>query len=249
MKRYEKKVVIVTGAGSGIGYATALRLASEGAAVYGVDLNQEGLDALAAELGEQGATCKVSSCDVSSEDDVNSAVADCVASLGRLDTLVHMAGILFFDNTAEIPADKWRKLIDVNVTGTFLLAKATLPELEKTGGSIINAASTAALAGLPYGSAYSASKGAVLAFSRSIAVEYAKRGVRVNCVCPGDIQTGMTADIQFPEGMDFKLLERTMSLLGPTGPEALAGVIAMLGSEDGKHITGESILVDGGILA
>lgn len=249
MKRFDGKVALVTGAASGIGYATALRLAEEGAAIYGVDINAEALKGLEEALAAAGGRCSTTSCDISSEAAVDAAVAGCIADFGQLDTVVHMAGILSFDHTAEIDVDKWRRLIDVNVTGTFLLAKASLPHLEKTGGSIINAASTASLAGLPYGAAYSASKGAVLSFSKSLAVEYASKGVRVNCVCPGDIQTGMTSNIKFPDDMDFKLLDRTMSLLGPTGPEALAGVIAMLGSQDGAHITGEAIRVDGGILA
>jgi NAD(P)-dependent dehydrogenase (short-subunit alcohol dehydrogenase family) len=102
---------------------------------------------------------------------------------------------------------------------------------------------------LPCGVAYSASKGGVLAMTRSIAVEYAKRGVRANCVCPGDIKTGMTDGVGFPESMDFDLISRIMSISGAKGPETLAGVIAMLASEDGIHITGEDIRVDGGTLS
>jgi NAD(P)-dependent dehydrogenase (short-subunit alcohol dehydrogenase family) len=131
----------------------------------------------------------------------------------------------------------------------MLLCREVLPHLVETRGSIVNAASTAALAGLPCGVAYSASKGGVLAMTRSVAVEYAKRGVRANCVCPGDIDTGMTDDIDFPETMDFKLMPRIMSLSGSKGPEVMAGVIAMLASEEATHITGEDIRVDGGTLA
>ena len=131
----------------------------------------------------------------------------------------------------------------------MLLCRAVLPHLLETRGSIVNAASTAALAGLPCGVAYSASKGGVLAMTRSIAVEYAKRGVRANCVCPGDIKTGMTDDVGFPETMDLDLMPRIMSLSGAKGPEVVAGVIAMLASEDGVHITGEEIRVDGGTLS
>ena len=105
------------------------------------------------------------------------------------------------------------------------------------------------MSGLPCGVAYSASKGGVLAMTRSIAVEYAKRGVRANCVCPGDTKTGMTdGNVAFPENMDFDLMPRIMSLSGARGPETVASVIAMLASEDGIHITGEDIRVDGGTL-
>jgi NAD(P)-dependent dehydrogenase (short-subunit alcohol dehydrogenase family) len=102
---------------------------------------------------------------------------------------------------------------------------------------------------LPCGAAYAASKGGVLAMTRSIAVEYAKRGVRANCICPGDIKTGMTRKIAFPDTMDFDLMSRIMSLTGAKGPEVTAGVIAMLASEDGVHITGEDIRIDGGTLS
>jgi NAD(P)-dependent dehydrogenase (short-subunit alcohol dehydrogenase family) len=160
-----------------------------------------------------------------------------------------MAGILRFDDTGELETAHWQKVIDINLTGTMLLCRAALPQLIESGGSIVNAASTAALSGLPCGVAYSASKGGVLAMTRSIAVEYAKRGVRANCVCPGDINTGMTDGIAFPESMDFELMPRIMSLTGPKPPEVMAGVIAMLASEDGAHITGEDVRVDGGTLS
>ena len=130
-----------------------------------------------------------------------------------------------------------------------MLCKAVLPELLKTKGAIVNAASTASLQGLPWGVAYGASKGGVLAMTRSIAVEYAKRGVRANCVCPGDINTGMVEGLSFPEDADFDLLNRITSLSGAKGPEVVAGAIALLASDDGIHITGEEIRVDGGILA
>ena len=131
----------------------------------------------------------------------------------------------------------------------MLLCREVLPLLLETQGSIVNAASTAALSGLPCGLAYSASKGGVLAMTRSIAVEYAKRGVRANCICPGDINTNMTDGVGFPENMDFELLPRIMSISGSKGPEVITGVVMMLISDDGLHITGEDIRVDGGTLS
>jgi len=160
-----------------------------------------------------------------------------------------MAGLLRFDDTEQLATADWQRIVDVNLTGTLLLCREALPHLLESRGSIVNAGSTAALAGLPCGVAYSASKGGVLAMTRSIAVEYAKRGVRANCVCPGDIKTGMTSELEFPDTMDWELMPRIMSLSGAKGPEVVAGVIAMLASEDGIHITGEDILVDGGTLA
>jgi len=249
MNRFDGKVVLVTGAGSGIGKACAIRIAREGGAVFCVDLNAESVKATVDEIETQGGLATAHGCDISQEMSVSDAVAACIAKYGSLYALVNMAGILRFDDTQQLALADWQRVIDVNLTGTMLLCRAVLPHLLESGGSIINAASTAALSGLPCGVAYSASKGGVLAMTRSIAVEYAKRGVRANCVCPGDIKTGMTDGIGFPPSMDFDLLPRIMSLSGAKGPEALAGVIAMLASEDGIHITGEDIRVDGGTLS
>lgn len=249
MQRFTDRVVLVTGAGSGIGKASALRIAAEGGAVFCMDLNSEAVAATAAEIAAAGGEATALACDVSSESSVNEGVQACIDGYGSLYALVNMAGILRFDDTQELRTDHWQKVIDINLTGTMYLCRAVLPHLVATNGSIVNAASTAALSGLPCGLAYSASKGGVLAMTRSIAVEYAKRGVRANCVCPGDINTGMTDNIAFPETMDFELMPRIMSLTGAKAPDVVAGVIAMLVSEEGVHITGEDIRVDGGTLS
>ena len=249
MQRFKDRIVMVAGAGSGIGKASALRLAQEGGSIFCVDLNAAAVEATAAEISAAGGEATSHVCDVSDESSVQACVAACIARYGSLYGLVNMAGILRFDDTAEMKTGDWQKVIDINLTGTMFLCRAVLPHLLETRGSIVNAASTASLAGLPCGVAYSASKGGVLAMTRSIAVEYAKRGVRANCVCPGDINTGMTDNIGFPESMDFELMPRIMSLTGAKGPEVVAGSIAMLVSEDGVHITGEEIRVDGGTLS
>jgi len=249
MNRFENKVVLVTGAGSGIGKASALRMANEGGALFCVDLDSEALDATVEEISAAGGEATARVCDVGDEASVDACVAACVDRYGSLYALVNMAGILRFDDTEQLQTPNWQKVIDVNLTGTMLLCRAALPHLLLSKGSIVNAASTAALSGLPCGVAYSASKGGVLAMTRSIALEYAKRGVRANCVCPGDIKTGMTNDVGFPDTMDWELMPRIMSISGAKGPEVMAGVIAMLASEDSAHITGEDVRVDGGTLS
>jgi NAD(P)-dependent dehydrogenase (short-subunit alcohol dehydrogenase family) len=240
---------MVTGAGSGIGKASALRIAAEGGSIFCVDLNQEALDATVAEIDSAGGEAAGQLCNVAEEASVQACVEACIARYGSLYALVNMAGILRFDDTEQLQTADWQKVIDVNLTGTMLLCRAVIPHLLQSKGSIVNAASTASLSGLPCGVAYSASKGGVLAMTRSIAVEYAKRGVRANCVCPGDIKTGMTNDVGFPDTMDWDLMPRIMSISGAKGPEVMAGVIAMLACEDGAHITGEDIRVDGGTLS
>lgn len=249
MNRFTDKVVLVTGAGGGIGQASARRISAEGGSVFCVDLNAHAIDTTVAEIRAAGGEACGRVCDISREDEVNACVAACLERYGSLHALVNMAGVLRFDDTEQLELAAWQKVIDVNLTGTMLLCRAVLPHLVESKGSIVNAASTAALAGLPCGAAYSASKGGVLAMTRSIAIEYAKRGVRANCVCPGEIKTGMTEGVAFPETMDFELISRVVSPTGARGPEVVAAVIAMLASEDGIHITGEDIRVDGGTLA
>lgn len=249
MQRFADKVVMVTGAGSGIGRAAAQRIAAEGGAVYCLDLNGQALETTVATISAAGGTALGAPCDISREEDVRACVAACVAHYGSLYALVNMAGVLRFDDTEQLELSDWQKVLDINLTGTMLLCREVLPHLVASSGSIVNAASTAALAGLPCGVAYSASKGGVLAMTRSIAIEYAKRGVRANCVCPGEIKTGMTDGVAFPDTMDFDLISRVISPTGARGPEVVASVIAMLASEDGAHITGEDIRVDGGTLA
>lgn len=249
MQRFADRVVMVTGAGSGIGQAAAQRIADEGGTVYCLDLNGQAVEDTVAGISAAGGNALGAACDISREEDVRACVAACVEHYGSLYALVNMAGVLRFDDTEQLDLGSWQKVIDVNLTGTMLLCREVLPHLVASRGSIVNAASTAALAGLPCGVAYSASKGGVLAMTRSIAIEYAKRGVRANCVCPGEIKTGMTDGVAFPDTMDFDLISRVISPTGARGPEVVASVIAMLASEDGAHITGEDIRVDGGTLA
>jgi NAD(P)-dependent dehydrogenase (short-subunit alcohol dehydrogenase family) len=249
MQRFEGKVALVTGAGSGIGRAVAVRLAAEGAAVCCADIGEGALGETRAAIEGAGGRAIARLCDVSSEDAVRALVSDCVAALGRLDHVSNMAGILRFDHFHELRLEDFRRVTEVNVYGTFLVCREAIPHLLKTGGNIVNAASTSSLAGLPWGGAYSASKGAVLAMTRTIAVEYARLGLRANCVCPGDIATPMSKGVRMPAGADFSWMDRCKSLDGPKGPEVVAGVIAMLASADGVHINGEDIRVDGGTLS
>jgi NAD(P)-dependent dehydrogenase (short-subunit alcohol dehydrogenase family) len=249
MQRLAGKVVLITGAANGIGRSTALRASAEGASVWCVDIDVDALEKLVAEIDAQGGVAGARTCDISNEDSIRGCVAACAERFGGIDALVNMAGVLSFEDTGQLQLAQWQRVIDINLTGTMLLTREAMPYLVTSGGSIVNAASTAALAGLPCGAAYSASKGGVLAFTRSVAVEYAKRGVRANCVCPGDIKTGMTHHVEFPESMDFSLMSRISSLNGAKGPEVVAGVIVMLISDDGAHITGEDIRVDGGTLS
>jgi NAD(P)-dependent dehydrogenase (short-subunit alcohol dehydrogenase family) len=248
MDRFEGRVALVTGAGSGIGRATAVRLSSEGAAVVAVDVTDEGLAETAKECGEKAVVDTVVG-DVSDRTLAARVVADLLERHGRLDVLANVAGILRTANTHEHSLDVWDQVLAVNLTGTFTFCQAAIPALLPTKGNIVNVSSTAALGGHPWAAAYSASKGGVLALTHVIAVEYAKQGLRCNAVAPGSIKTPITKQFDFPEGADFKLVERIMAIDHPRGPETVASTIAFLASDDAAHINGEHIRVDGGTLS
>ena len=249
LMRFEGKVALVTGAASGIGRATALRLAQEGASLLLTDVQAEALEATAKSATQLGARAEAHAADVSDREACRASVATCIERYGRLDTLCNIAGILRMSHAHEISQEEWNLVLAVNLSGTFYMCQAALPHLLETKGSIVNTSSTAALAGTAYAAAYAASKGGVQALTRTLAVEYGKQGVRVNAVCPGSIKTPMSSRSALPEGMDFDLIKRIMALDEPRGPETVAAAIAFLASEDAVHVNGESIRVDGATLA
>ena len=249
MGRFSEKVALITGAASGIGRACALRLAEEGASLALCDVQAAALDATAKEARERGAKVESSIVDVCDEAQVRGAVAGAVAGFGKLDVVCNVAGILRFDHTHELPLADWSRVIAINLTGTFLVCREAIPHLLATRGNIVNVASTAGMTGHPWAAAYAASKGGVIALTRSLAVEYAQQGVRVNSVCPGSIETPITKAFHIPAGANPKLVRRIMPLTGFAGPEKVANLVALLASDEGSHITGEEIRVDGGALS
>ena len=237
-------MALVTGAGSGIGRATVARLVEEGASVVAVDVSDDGLQATAAACPRPDAVERVVG-DVSDPACAPAAVRAAQDRFGGLHLLVNNAGILRFEHTHEVALDDWSRVLDVNLTGAFLFCQAAIPALLERGGNIVNVASTAALFGHPWAAAYAASKGGVLSLTRTLAVEYGRQGLRVNAVCPGSIDTPITGAFNVPEGADPKLVRRIMALTGPKGPEVVAAAIAYLGSDDGIHVNGAEIRVDG----
>ena len=250
MQRFAGRVVIVTGAASGIGRATTERLAAEGATVVAVDRDADGLATAAkavAHAGTTGAGVTTLAADVGDAATAAEAVALATGRHGRLDALVNNAGILRFGHSHEVAAEDWDAMLRVNLTGTFQFCRAALPVMVAAGkGAIVNVASTAALFGHPWAAAYAASKGGVLALTRTLAVEYAQQGVRVNAVCPGSIDTPITGAFAVPDGADPKLVRRIMSPVGASGPEPVAAAIAYLASDDAAHVIGADLRIDGG---
>jgi len=249
--RYKGQVAIVTGAGSGIGRATARRLAAEGAAVACLDVAEEAITAVAVEINEEaadaGGRAVALRCDVTDEAAVAEAVARATAELGEVSNLCNIAGIGGFAHTPEQSLSGWDKIIAVNLTGTFLMCRAVLPGMIEHGGAIVNTVSTAGVIGQPYSAAYCASKGGVKMLTKALAVEYMARGVRVNGVAPGGVDTPIIHNFGPPEDADFKLIERLMTPIGYAYPHEIAGAFAYLGSHEADYVTGAIFSIDGAI--
>jgi meso-butanediol dehydrogenase/(S,S)-butanediol dehydrogenase/diacetyl reductase len=244
--RYTDKIAIVTGAASGIGRACAARLVSEGARVACLDLNRAALED---EVSELGGDALAVTCDVASEASVAQAVKEVLARWGKLDVLCNVAGILRADRSHELSLEHWNQVLTVNLTGTFLMCRSAIPHLLETRGAIVNMSSVAAFGGHPWMAAYAASKGGILSLTRCLALEYVKRGLRVNAVCPAGVKTGLHQSISFPPDADFDLLRRALPYNDFATPEEVASVVAFLGSADASHLTGIEIRVDGGSLS
>ena len=249
LRRFEDKVVLITGAASGIGRASVERIAQEGGTILCADVQADAVQESAKRAVECGGTAESVICDVSDPAQASKTLATCIDRFGRIDVLCNIAGILRFERTHEMAVEDWNRILAVNLTGTFLLCKAALPHLLESQGCIVNMSSTSALAGLPYAAAYGASKAGVLSLTQAIAIEYGKQGVRANAICPGSIKTPMTKDPSFPDGIDMKIIMRASPLDRFRGPETVASLVAFLGSDDAAHINGERIRVDGAALS
>lgn len=260
MNRLTGQRILVTGAGSGIGQATALRLAAEGAGVVAADINRDGLAATAERAAAEGIAELVTTLemDIGNESSVVSGVAQTVDRLGGLDSLVNAAGMLRAAHTASMPLDDWNRILTVNLTGTFLVVREALPALlANPTSAVVNFSSTSASFAHPYMAAYSASKGGIQSFTHSLALEYSRQGLRAVSVCPGSIKSAITegAGEWMPTDANWELLAKLSPALPTTlesggsamgSPEDVAGVVAMLVSKDGAFITGTEIRIDGG---
>lgn len=247
MKRFEEKIAFVTGAASGIGLATMSRLGREGASIYAADINIDALETEAAALRNEGLNIVSVALDVTDEQACRAAVEACVAQFGKLDILCNIAGMVMSKNFTDISSAEWLRVMNVNTNSVFVLCQAAIPHLLKTQGNIVNISSTAGLAGLPYQSVYCASKGAVLLLSKALAAEYAGKGIRINAICPGAVNTPLIKGHPVPEGADLQLYGR-MSPLTPyfAEPTEIAGAVAYLASEEARFVTGSALVIDGG---
>ncbi|MFE5681097.1 SDR family NAD(P)-dependent oxidoreductase [Streptomyces erythrochromogenes] len=253
MNRYEGRRVLITGGGSGIGRATVHRLLAEGGRVHAVDVSEAGLKATAEHAAAAGHGDRLTTAllDISDENAVREGVAAATGALGGIDVLVNAAGILRSAHTHLTTLELWNQVIGVNLTGTFLMIRESLPALLAADRPVVvNFSSTSASFAHPYMSAYAASKGGIQSMTHALAAEYSKQGLRFVSVAPGSIESGMTTGNGpgLPEDTDWSLFTKLAPAIGQgfAGPESVAGVVAMLGSEDGAFITGTEIRIDGG---
>ena len=242
------RAVLVTGGASGMGRATALLLAREGTAVAVVDRAADAAEDVAREITSGGGNAIVASADVGREAEVAAAVASTVEAFGGMDGVVTSAGIFHGGDLkplGDVELDDFLFVLQVNLAGTFLAIKHAVPHLVERNGAVVTIASTAALKGHGYGSGYTASKGGVAALTRLAAVQYGRHGVRVNCICPGGVDTPMTAGTwDRPEAQER--IRRHVPLQRVAQPEEIASVAAFLLSDAASHLTGQTIAVDGG---
>ena len=244
--RFTGKTAMVTGAGSGIGRATALRLGEEGARIFACDIDPSGLESFATEAKGAGIEVDGLVLDVSDGEACRAAVAQAVDTCGRLDVLCNIAGISQLDLLENFSHELWNRMIGVNLSSVFYLSQAAMPHLIATKGNIVNMASTAGLQGQAYNAIYCAAKSGVVALTKSNAQEFARRGVRVNAVCPGGVVTPLLRATRMPEGADPQLFAKLMPLLPLGNPEEIATAVAYLASDDARYITGHTLTLDGG---
>ena len=232
MSRFDGRRVFLTGAASGIGKATFELFLAEGADVVAVDLNE---------------APGVLPCDITDSD----AVVDVLTSYGPFDVLLNVAGICKLGHTTEVTREEWDRQVAVNLTAPFVIMQAALPGLIERKGNIVNIGSIAGVRGQAYSAAYNATKAGIIMMSKGIALEYARRGVRVNCVCPGGIDTPLVQGVAetLPPDVNMRLVSRAVNVLPPgtAQPEEIADAIAYLASDAARSVTGAAFMIDGGI--
>jgi NAD(P)-dependent dehydrogenase (short-subunit alcohol dehydrogenase family) len=251
--RFAGKTAFVTGAASGIGRTAAIRLAMEGARIFGTDINENDLISTLGDINDSGGVATGISCDISDELAVRKAVDQAMEAFGSIDILVNVAGIQITKLLVDTTYEEYKRMMDINMGGSFLTMNAILPIMKKAGGgAVVNVASELAMVGYPHLAAYTSTKGAMVAMSRSASLEAIKYGVRINCVCPGATDTpifweGETDPVRRKELLDQVAIEKPIGRLITTD-EVTDGII-FLASGEASGIVGACLVIDGGFTA
>lgn len=247
------KVAFVTGAGSGIGRSIALLFSQEGARIVAADVNVEAAQSTVDMIAGQDGLAMAVACDVSKSEDVQRAVDAAMSEFGRIDILCNDAGIGSTQTVVDTPEELWEQVFAVNVRGIYLCCKQIIPYMVEAGnGVIVNMASVAGMVGLKNRAAYCASKGAVIALTRSIAVDYVQQGIRCNCICPGTVDSPWVGRL-LAAAPDPKAERATLTARQPMGrlgmPDEIAQAALYLASEHAAFVTGSELVIDGGLTA
>ncbi len=248
-RRFGNKVALVTGAAGGIGRASALRLAAEGAAVWCSDVNGEGASDTAKAISEAGGEARSSTLDVTDVEACRQVVADVVDAFGGLDVLCNIAGIGGSAHTADESPERFAAMLAVNAAGPFHLSQAALEHLIARKGNILNLASTAGMIGQAYCAAYCASKHALVGLTKAMALELGREGLRVNAVCPGGVNTGILNSFVPPEGSSDSLIARQYLTFEMQEPESVAALVAYVTSDEAYYVNGAILPIDYGTTA
>lgn len=250
MGRIDDKIAVITGAASGIGFATAARFAREGATIAGIDLAPQPENWTSVVDSAPRSTFH-GGVDVRDEDAVRNAVAAVLDQYRRIDVLVNGAGVEGFGPAHELSVEDWDRTVDINLKGSFLVAKHVLPAMiTRKSGSIVHIASVEGLEGMSNTLSYNVSKGGVVQMTRTMAIDYARDGIRVNCVCPGLVDTALTAALQDPALQELRQQMIAWHQMERAGrPEEIAAAILFLASDDASFVTGHPLVVDGGWMA
>jgi NAD(P)-dependent dehydrogenase (short-subunit alcohol dehydrogenase family) len=253
MNSLSGKVALITGGAAGIGRATALLFAREGAAIAIADMNVEGGQAVVAEITQAGGRALVERVDVMRRADCQRVAERTIREFGKIDILFNNAGIIRRATILDLSEEDWDRVMAVNVKSIYLLSREVIPRMQKQGGgSIVNTASGWGLAGGAKAAVYCASKGAVVLLTKAMAVDHGPQNIRVNCICPGDTDTGMLRNEaqQLGEATDHFLSEAARRPLGRVGsPDEIAQAVLYLASDASAFVTGTALVVDGGGLA
>lgn len=251
MGKLEGKVAVVTGAAMGIGRATVILLAREGAKVVVADVDEEQAEQTVELITESDGEARFVRTDVSRPEDVESAIDAAVDGYGKLDVLHNNVGVAMGASVVDTTEELWSRVLDVNLGGVYRGCKYAIPHMIRNGGgSIVNSSSVQALRGLKGWAAYAASKGGIISLTQQVALEYAPYGIRVNCIAPGTILTPMNSQV-FEEAEDPEALKETWNRMHPVGrfgkPEEVAEAVLFLAADSSSFITGQTLVVDGGM--